>query len=53
MNRGVSSLTITVVPDSGTGDLQGISGSLEINITDGTHYYDFEYALPDDTRIVD
>jgi hypothetical protein len=46
MNRGVPSLAVTVVPDSGTGDLQGISGSLTINITDGTHYYDFEYSLP-------
>lgn len=53
MNRGVSILSVTVVPDSGTGDLQRIAGSLVITITDGTHYYDFEYTLPDDGRTVD
>ena len=53
MNRGVSILSVTVVPDSGTGDLQRIAGSLVITITDGTHYYDFEYTLPDDEHTVD
>lgn len=45
MNRGDSHLTLTVVPDTGTGDLVGLSGSMEIRIEDGQHYYDFEYAL--------
>jgi hypothetical protein len=46
MNRGEPSLTITVVPDSGTGDLTGLSGSMSIIIEGGKHSYVFEYALP-------
>lgn len=45
MTRGTPSLTITVVPDSGTGELAGIAGSMSIVITDGKHSYDFEYTL--------
>jgi hypothetical protein len=45
MNRGVPSLTISVVPDSGTGELAGLSGSMKIDITDGKHTYAFEYTL--------
>ncbi len=39
--------TITVVPASGTGELEGIAGTMSIEIEDGKHLYDFEYALPD------
>ena len=47
MNRGVPQLTITVVPDSGSGELTGISGKLNIRIeAGGKHFYDFEYELP-------
>ncbi|MDR3747177.1 MAG: DUF3224 domain-containing protein [Acidobacteriota bacterium] len=47
MNRGVPQLTITVVPDSGTGELTGITGKLNIRIEpNGKHFYDFEYELP-------
>lgn len=46
MNRGVPSLAITVVPDSGTEELIGLEGRLQINIVDGKHFYDFEYRLP-------
>ena len=46
MNRGVPSLSIIVVPDSGTDALAGLSGTMAITITDGTHAYDFEYTLP-------
>ncbi|HEX3770266.1 MAG TPA: DUF3224 domain-containing protein [Polyangiaceae bacterium] len=47
MNRGEPSLTIAVVPDSGTGDLAGISGTMKIAIApDGGHTYEFEYAFP-------
>lgn len=46
MTRGAAQLTITVVPDSGTGELSGITGSMAIEITDGRHYYDFTYSLP-------
>ncbi|MCB1035955.1 MAG: DUF3224 domain-containing protein [Acidobacteria bacterium] len=39
-------MLVTVVPGSGTGDLGGIRGTLEILIEDGKHRYDFEYQLP-------
>jgi hypothetical protein len=47
MTRGAPQLTITVVPDSGTGGLSGLSGKLAITIEDGKHFYDFEYTLGD------
>ena len=47
MNRGAASLTITVVPDSGTGELVGLTGSMSITIAqDGGHFYDFDCAIP-------
>ena len=46
MTRGVSQLVLTVVPDSGTGQLEGLSGSMRIIITGGQHAYEFDYALP-------
>jgi hypothetical protein len=45
MTRGTPSLAITVVPDSGTGDLSGLSGGMTIIITDGKHSYELEYAV--------
>ena len=45
MTRGEPQLTITVVPDSGTGQLTGLVGKMNINIVDGKHFYDFEYTL--------
>ncbi len=46
MNRGVPELTIMVVPDSGTGELTGITGKLNIRIeSGGKHFYDFDYEL--------
>lgn len=47
LTRGVPELSITVVPDSGTGELVGLTGKLIIHIADGKHSYDFEYALPE------
>ena len=48
MNRGEQSLVITVVPDSGTGELVGLAGTLTVHIApDGKHTYDFDYTLPD------
>lgn len=47
MNRGVPQLSVTVVPDSGTGQLTGVAGKMNINIVDGKHSYDFEYTLPE------
>lgn len=46
MNRGAPSLVIGVVPDSGTGDLEGLSGTMSIEIVGGKHSYVFDYALP-------
>jgi hypothetical protein len=46
MNRGEPQLSITVVPDSGTGDLAGLAGSMGIRIEGGKHFYEFEYTLP-------
>jgi Protein of unknown function (DUF3224) len=45
MTRGAPQLTITVVPDSGTGELVGLAGKMAINIVNGKHTYDFEYTL--------
>jgi hypothetical protein len=46
MNHGAQSLSVTVVPDSATGELAGLSGSMQIKIEGGKHYYTFTYALP-------
>ena len=46
MTRGTPQLNITVVPDSGTGQLTGISGTMSIKVADKKHTYDFEYILP-------
>ena len=45
MTGGAPQLKITVVPDSGTDRLVGLSGRFNIKIDDGTHAYDFEYTL--------
>lgn len=45
MTRGAQQLSITVVPDSGTGQLAGITGRMEIQIEGGKHSYVFEYLL--------
>jgi Protein of unknown function (DUF3224) len=47
MDRGTPSLTVAVVPDSGTDALTGLRGTLAIDIVDGKHFYTFDYALPD------
>jgi hypothetical protein len=48
MTRGAQQLTITVVPDSGTEQLAGLAGKLMIKITEGKHFYNFEYTLTPD-----
>jgi hypothetical protein len=45
MSRGAQQLSISVVPDSGTGDLTGLSGTFRIEIVEGKHSYEFEYQL--------
>jgi hypothetical protein len=51
MNRGVPTLSIMVVPDSGTAELQGLTGTLSVNVIDGRHFYDFIYSLPEQRRM--
>lgn len=46
MTREAQRLVIEVVPDTGTGQLKGLTGTLGIRIEDGRHCYDFEYSLP-------
>ncbi|MYM23331.1 DUF3224 domain-containing protein [Duganella sp. FT135W] len=45
MTRGAPGLTVAVVPDSGSGELTGLRGNVNIRIEDGKHYYDFDYTL--------
>lgn len=45
MTRGVGELAITVIPDSGTDQLVGLSGKMNIIIADGQHSYEFDYTL--------
>ena len=45
MARGAASLSVTVVPDSGTGELKGIAGHMAIDIVDGKHFYTLEYTI--------
>jgi hypothetical protein len=45
MNRGVATLALTVVPDSGTGELTGLAGAMVILIADGKHSYEMDYTL--------
>jgi hypothetical protein len=46
MAQGTPSLSVTVVPDSGTGELVGLAGTFNIIIADGKHSYEFDYTLP-------
>jgi len=45
MTRGTPQLIVSVVPDSGSGQLAGLAGTLTITIAEGKHSYDFEYTL--------
>lgn len=45
MTRGTPALSVTVVPDSGSGDLTGLSGDFTIIVADGKHSYAFNYSL--------
>ena len=47
LNRGAPSLSVAVVPDSGTEGLLGLVGSMTIERVDGKHLYRFDYTLPD------
>ena len=45
MNRGSPVLSVTVVPDSGSGGLTGLTGDFTIIVADGKHSYEFNYSL--------
>ena len=45
MSRGAPRQTVTVVPDSGTEELTGMSGTLTITIVNGRHEYELAYSL--------
>jgi hypothetical protein len=45
MTRGARALTVTVVPDSGTGELRGLSGRMDIQIVEGKHLYTLDFEL--------
>jgi hypothetical protein len=46
MARGKPSLVVSVVPDSATAELKGLTGTMAIDVADGQHMYAFDYALP-------
>lgn len=46
MDRGTPTHSVTVVPDSGSGELAGLIGTLGIRIEGGQHFYDFDCTLP-------
>jgi hypothetical protein len=45
MSRDDNILLLAVVPDSGTGELAGISGKMDIRMEAGQHYYEFDYEF--------
>jgi len=45
MSQQGNALLLEVVPDSGTGELAGLSGQMSIRNEGGQHYYDFDYEL--------
>ena len=47
MARGAPELVITVVPDSGTDELEGLAGTMMISVEPGKHSYEMEYTLGD------
>jgi len=47
MAHGTFQLSVTVVPDSATGQLAGLTGKLTGTVADGKHSYEFDYSLPE------
>jgi len=45
MNRGAGELSVNVLPDSGTDELTGLKGKMNIIIANGDHSYEFDYTL--------
>lgn len=50
MDRGSPSLSVVVVPDSGTDELVGLEGEFRIIVEGGKHSYEFNYRLPQDSE---
>lgn len=50
MTRGAPQLSVTIVPDSGAGELAGLAGSLRIIIEGGKHSYELDYTLGSDNQ---
>lgn len=51
MDRGTPHLTVNVMPDSGTGQLTGLTGAMTMDVApDGKHSYDLAYTLPDEQK---
>ena len=48
LDRGAPALSVTVVPDSATGELEGLRGRMQIDIVEGKHYYTFDFTLDDE-----
>jgi hypothetical protein len=46
MSRKQQALTVTVVPESGTGQLEGLSGTMTITIVEKKHLFELAYELP-------
>jgi len=46
ITREATEYTVRVVPDTGSGELAGLSGSLRVYQVDGRQSYEFEYRLP-------
>jgi hypothetical protein len=47
MDRGAQDLSITVIPGSGTGELEGIRGTMSLDLTGAERGYELRYTLPD------
>jgi hypothetical protein len=45
IHRGEQQLILEVVPDSGTGQLENLTGKMSIKIENGKHFYEFDYSL--------
>jgi hypothetical protein len=46
LDRGAAELSIQVVPDTGTGELSGITGTMTITVVDGDHRFTIDYTVP-------
>ncbi len=49
MARGTAHLNLSILPDSGTGALTGLSGTMKIEQASGRHTYSFDYEIPSQT----